>query len=154
LLGWWTTPVARALLALLLMIVIGSIFSADGAFFRWSVHRDMLRQVSVHGMLACGMTVVIITAGIDLSVSSLLALAAVSFAWLTLPQGWPAVLAIPLVLAFGTALRYCARLDLRRAGRPNANPAVHRHAGDDGLRAGIGEGGLRRQEDHELRDGA
>jgi ribose transport system permease protein len=86
------------------MIVIGSIFSADGAFFRWSVHRDMLRQVSVHGMLACGMTVVIITAGIDLSVSSLLALAAVSFAWLTLPQGWPAVFAIPLVLAFGAAL--------------------------------------------------
>ncbi|MGD8869113.1 MAG: ABC transporter permease [Gemmatimonadales bacterium] len=102
--GWWSTPVTRALLALLLMIAIGGIFNADGAFFRWSVHRDMLRQVSVHGMLACGMTVVIITAGIDLSVSSLLALAAVSFAWLTLPHGWPAVLAIPLVLAFGTAL--------------------------------------------------
>jgi ribose transport system permease protein len=101
--GWWTTPVARALLALLLMIVIGCAFNADGAFFRWSVHRDMLRQVSVFGMLACGMTVVIITAGIDLSVSSVLALAAVSFAWLTLPQGWPAVLAIPLVLALGTA---------------------------------------------------
>ncbi len=73
-------------------------------FFRWSVHRDMLRQVSVFGILACGMTVVIITAGIDLSVSSLLALSAVSFAWLTLWQGLPAVLAIPLVMAFGAAL--------------------------------------------------
>ncbi len=102
--GWWTTPVARALLALLLMIAIGCVFSADGAFFRWSVHRDMLRQVSVHGMLACGMTVVIITAGIDLSVSSLLALAAVSFAWLMMPHSWPAVFSIPLVLAFGAAL--------------------------------------------------
>jgi ribose transport system permease protein len=86
------------------MIAIGGLFNADGAFFRWSVHRDMLRQVSVHGMLACGMTVVIITAGIDLSVSSLLALAAVSFAWLTMPLGWHAVFAIPLVLAFGMAL--------------------------------------------------
>jgi len=86
------------------MIVIGCVFSADGAFFRWSVHRDMLRQVSVHGMLACGMTVVIITAGIDLSVSSLLALAAVSFAWLMMPLGWPAVFAIPVVLVFGAAL--------------------------------------------------
>ena len=102
--GWWISPVARALLALLLMIVIGCLFSADGAFFRWSVHRDMLRQVSVYGILACGMTVVIITAGIDLSVSSLLALAAVSFAWLTMPLGWPALVAIPVVLVIGTAL--------------------------------------------------
>lgn len=101
---WWGTPVARALLALLLMVAIGCIFNAEGAFFRWSVHRDMLRQVSVFGILACGMTVVIITAGIDLSVSSVLALAAVLFAWLLLPLGWPAFLAIPLVLVAGTAL--------------------------------------------------
>ena len=101
---WWRTPVARALLALLLMIVIGCIFSADGAFYRWSVHRDMLRQVSVLGILACGMTVVIISAGIDLSVSSLLALAAVTFAWLTMPHGWPALAAIPVVLAVGAVL--------------------------------------------------
>jgi ribose transport system permease protein len=101
---WWATPVARALLALLLMIVIGALFNADGAFFRWNVHRDMLRQVSVFGILACGMTVVIISAGIDLSVSSLLALAAVLFAWLILPGAWPAVLAIPVVIAAGAAL--------------------------------------------------
>ena len=102
--AWWATPVARALVALGLMLLIGCVFNADGAFFRWSVHRDMLRQVSVYGILACGMTVVIITAGIDLSVSSVLALAAVSFAWLTLPEGWPAALAIPAVLVVGTAL--------------------------------------------------
>ncbi len=101
---WWATPVARALLALLLMVVIGCLFNAEGAFFRWGVHRDMLRQVSVFGILACGMTVVIITAGIDLSVSSILAFSAVLFAWLLLPQGWPALLAIPLVLVAGTAL--------------------------------------------------
>lgn len=101
---WWATPVARALLALLLMVAIGCLFNAEGAFFRWSVHRDMLRQVSVFGILACGMTVVIITAGIDLSVSSILALSAVLFAWLLLPQGMPALLAIPLVLIAGTAL--------------------------------------------------
>jgi len=101
---WLSTPVARALLALLLMIIIGCLFNADGSFFRWSVHRDMLRQVSVFGILACGMTVVIITAGIDLSVSSVLALGAVFFAWFTLPLGWPAVYAIPAVLAIGLGL--------------------------------------------------
>ncbi len=97
-------PVARALLALLLMVAIGCAFNADGAFFRWSVHRDMLRQVSTYGILACGMTVVIVAAGIDLSVSSLLALSAVGFAWLALPGAWPALLAIPVVLAAGAAL--------------------------------------------------
>lgn len=101
---WWGSPVARAVLALLLMVAIGCVFNAEGAFFRWSVHRDMLRQVSVFGILACGMTVVIITAGIDLSVSSLLALSAVLFAWLLLPLGWSAFLAIPVVLVAGTAL--------------------------------------------------
>jgi len=104
LIKWIATPVGRAVLALLLMIVIGSVFNADGAFFRWSVHRDMLRQVSVYGILACGMTVVIITAGIDLSVSSLLALGAVFFAWFTLPLQWPAEFAIPGVLAIGLSL--------------------------------------------------
>jgi ribose transport system permease protein len=98
------TPVVRALLALALMLAIGALFNAEGAFFRWSVHRDMLRQVSVFGILACGMTVVIITAGIDLSVSSLLALSAVAFAWLTLPAGLPAAFAVPAVLAAGALL--------------------------------------------------
>jgi ribose transport system permease protein len=101
---WWGSPVARALLALGFMVAIGCAFHADGAFFRWSVHRDMLRQVSTFGILACGMTVVIITAGIDLSVSSVLALAAVCFARLTLPLGWPAGLAIPAALVVGVAL--------------------------------------------------
>jgi len=101
---WLNAPVARALLALLLMLVIGAVFNSDGAFFRWSVHRDMLRQVSTYGILACGMTVVIVAAGIDLSVSSLLALAAVAFAWLTLPRAWPPLLAIPLVLCLGAGL--------------------------------------------------
>ena len=102
--SWWASPVARALLALLLMLVIGAVFNAGGAFFRWSVHRDLLRQVSTYGILACGMTVVIVTAGIDLSVSSVLALGAVTFSWLTLRAGWPALLAVPAVLAFGLAL--------------------------------------------------
>ncbi len=48
----------------------------------------MLRQVSVFGILACGMTLVIITGGIDLSVGSLLALVAVVFSLLTIHLGW------------------------------------------------------------------
>lgn len=94
----------RALLPLLAVFVVGLIFNGDGAFFEWQTHRALLREIAVHGILACGMTVVIITAGIDLSVGSVLALGAVSFALLTMPLGLPAWLAIPAVLAIGIAL--------------------------------------------------
>ena len=54
------------------MLVLGCIFNQDGAFFEWQTHRAVLREISVVGILACGMTLVIITAGIDLSVGSVL----------------------------------------------------------------------------------
>jgi ribose transport system permease protein len=62
-----------------------------------------LRQSSVFGILACGMTLVIITGGIDLAVGSVLALAAVCFALMSIHWAWPAWLAIPLCLAIGAA---------------------------------------------------
>ena len=85
------------------MAAIGCAFNADGAFFHWSTHRDMLRQVSVYGILACGMTLVIISGGIDLSVGSVVGLCAVLFARQTLHEGQPAAVAIGLVLAAGAA---------------------------------------------------
>jgi len=79
------------------------VFDANGAFFRWETHRGLLRQISVTGILACGMTVVIITAGIDLAVGSVLALSAVGFATFTMPWQWGAVPAILGCLAIGLA---------------------------------------------------
>jgi len=96
-------PFARALLALVIIFGLGLAFNADGAFFKWGTHRDMLRQVSVYGMLACGMTVVIISGGIDLAVGSMLGLVAVIFSIFTIHYGWPPWLAIPLCLAAGAA---------------------------------------------------
>jgi ribose/xylose/arabinose/galactoside ABC-type transport system permease subunit len=43
-------------------------------FFQWGNLTDVLRQVSVIGVIAVGMTFVILTAGIDLSVGSIVAL--------------------------------------------------------------------------------
>ncbi|HWM86087.1 MAG TPA: ABC transporter permease [Kofleriaceae bacterium] len=97
------SPVGRVLLALALMLILGLVFNADGAFLSWTTHRDMLRQVSVYGMLACGMTIVIVTGGIDLSVSSVLGAAAVGFSLLTIPEQWSAPAAIALVLVGGAA---------------------------------------------------
>jgi ribose transport system permease protein len=96
-------PHARALVALALMLAAGCVFHQNGAFFAWSTHRDMLREIAVYGILACGMTPVILAGGIDLSVSSVLALSAVSFAIFTIPLGFGAGPAVALVLAVGAA---------------------------------------------------
>ncbi len=101
--GRLRSPVARAVGALIIVFVIGLIFHADGAFHNWNTHRDMLRYISVYGMLACGMTLVIITAGIDLSVGSILALSAVTFSLFTIHWGWPAWAAIVLCILTGMA---------------------------------------------------
>ena len=98
------TPWFRALLALALVVAIGCLFNANGAFFHWGTHQDMLRQVSVYGILACGMTLVIISGGIDLSVGSVLGLSSVLFARQTLHEGFQAPAAILVVLAAGAAV--------------------------------------------------
>lgn len=99
--AWLHTPFVRALIALIFVLIIGAVFNADGAFFKWDTHRDMLRHISVFGILACGMTLVIITAGIDLSVGSLLGFTAVLFSLFSLQWGWSPWLAIPACLAAG-----------------------------------------------------
>jgi ribose transport system permease protein len=91
------------LLALALVIAAGAIFNAQGAFFKMVTHRDTLRQAAVYGILACGMTLVIITAGIDLAVGSILALAAVCGATMSIHWNWPAWEVVPATLAVGAA---------------------------------------------------
>jgi len=93
----------RALAALLFVLLLGVLFNAEGSFFHWNTHRDMFRQISVFGILACGMTLVIITAGIDLGVGSLLGFTAVLFSLLSLQLGWSPWLAVPASLLAGAA---------------------------------------------------
>jgi ribose transport system permease protein len=97
------SPIAWALLPLGLVVLLGCIYSQEGAFFAWDTHRAMLREISVLGILACGMTVVIISGGIDLAVGSVLALSAVSFSLLTLHHGWGSLSAFLAALAIGAA---------------------------------------------------
>jgi ribose transport system permease protein len=98
---FYRSPFIRALAALIFVFLLGLLFNADGAFFRWETHRDMLRHISVFAVIACGMTLVIITAGIDLSVGSVLGFSAVLFSILSLQKAWSPWLAIPACLAAG-----------------------------------------------------
>ena len=135
-------PMIRALIALVFILIIGAVFNADGAFFNWDTHRDMLRHISVFGILACGMTLVIITAGIDLSVGSLLGFTAVLFSLFTIQLGWSPLLPILVCLAAGAA---CGMISGGLISKFQ-DSALHRHPGHDGFCPGTGQMGIRRPE--------
>jgi len=100
--NWFLSPTARALGALIIVFVLGLAFNADGAFLKWGTHRDMLRAVSVYGILSCGMTLVIISGGIDLSVGSILALTAVCFSLFSIHKNIAVSLSIIGCLIIGS----------------------------------------------------
>lgn len=88
------TKLYWGLIAIFLIGVLGSPVSSKGnnIFLSSGNLLDVLRQVSTTGLIATGMTAVIITGGIDLSVGSLMAICSVVCAMLlTMPGYTPAV---------------------------------------------------------------
>jgi ribose transport system permease protein len=114
-------PAGRAFIALVLVALVGVIFNAEGAFYKIATHRDALRQASVYGILACGMTLVIIGGGIDLAVGSILALVAVSCATLAIHWNWSSWLTIPACLLIGGC---CGGLSGFTAARLRVQPFI------------------------------
>jgi len=86
---------------LLFLIAFFSIF-AEG-FFAWTNFFNVLRQVAVNGIAAVGMTMVILTGGIDLSVGGLMGAASVGCATLMVAGVHP-LIAIFLVLVLGLVI--------------------------------------------------
>lgn len=93
--------VVFALVGVLLVTIVGAIFNADGVFFRAGTHADTLWQNGAYGILACGLTVVILTGGIDLAVGSVVALSGVAFATLVMRQGMGGWVAVPCAVLVG-----------------------------------------------------
>jgi ribose/xylose/arabinose/galactoside ABC-type transport system permease subunit len=71
----------------MMLIIVMSVLSP--AFLKFTNVMNILRQTSINGIVAVGMTFVIILAGIDLSVGSVLALAAVVAASFAHPGEYP-----------------------------------------------------------------
>lgn len=94
----------RAAIALMGVLVLGCVFNADQTFFRFQTHHDLLGAVAINGIIAFGMTLVILTGGIDLSVGSVLGVGAMCFAMFTMAYQWPAWLAFLACLAIGATL--------------------------------------------------
>lgn len=89
------------IVALIILIVFVSVLNP--AFLQVNNLLNLMRQLIINGFIALGMTFVILTGGIDLSVGSTLALTSAIFAGL-LQGGMPTILAILIALGLGLIL--------------------------------------------------
>ncbi|WP_097866952.1 ABC transporter permease/substrate-binding protein [Streptomyces sp. rh34] len=90
-----------ALSALVVLVVAMSLLSGD--FLTTQNLLNVGVQAAVTAILAFGVTFVIVSAGIDLSVGSVAALSATVLAWSATSAGVPVVLAVVLAIATGIA---------------------------------------------------
>ena len=90
-------------IVVVLLFVAGAILEPD-TFPTWDNVRNMLTQASVIGVLAMGMTFVIATAGIDLSVGSMVAAAGVFGGVVLGDTGTSTLVFILAAVAFATLL--------------------------------------------------
>ncbi|KQV83498.1 galactofuranose ABC transporter, permease protein YjfF [Rhizobacter sp. Root1221] len=94
-------PLAVTISLFVAMMTMGSV-SYTG-FFSLQVFLNLLIDNAFLCIVAVGMTFVILSGGIDLSVGSVIALTTMVLAWAIERHQWSAWVAIPLVLVMGTA---------------------------------------------------
>ena len=86
------------LFAIIILIIVTGIIQPE--FFAWSNMINILRQISVNGIVACGMTVCIMSGCYDLSVGSIVSMTGV-FAILAINAGINDVVCILIGLGIG-----------------------------------------------------
>jgi ribose transport system permease protein len=104
------------LIGLLLMCLFLSVWT--DTFFSLRNFLNILDQVTVLGIIAVGMTLVILIGGIDLAVGSVLALSMMVLGYANITLGLPMGVAIPLALAAGALNGIIAGLMITRFNVP------------------------------------
>ena len=97
-------PLLSTIAVCVLLYATGSVLYYNQNFFSLQVFVNFFSDNSFLGIVAVGMTFVILSGGIDLSVGSVLALSSILAAVLMKSWGVPPPFAIVAVLAVGTAL--------------------------------------------------
>ena len=96
------------LIALVILFVVLALVAPN--FLTARNMLNVLRQVSFVGIIACGMTLALISGNVDLSVGSVVALSSALLGVLYVKQGWPLPLAIVAVLLEATIVGILAGL--------------------------------------------
>ena len=93
---------------LIIVFLIGAAFAPvrDGVnlFLDPPNLMNVIRDISENGIIAVGMTLIILVGGIDLSVGSVLALIATTGAWMLMRAGMGTVVTVVAMLALGSAV--------------------------------------------------
>ena len=110
-------------IALLIACVIFGL--TTDRFFSGENFSLILQQVMVVGVIAIGQTLIILTAGIDLSCGMIMALGSIVMTKVAADLGLPA----PLAILCGIARDGAVRPAQRPAGHAHQAAALHRHAG-------------------------
>src|SRR3954469_20359473 len=95
-------PVLGPLAVLVVAIIAFSI--VNGRFLTATNLSLVLQQVTVIATLALGQTLIILTAGIDLSAGAIAVFSSILMATFCVDAGLPGIIALVLGLAFGTAM--------------------------------------------------
>ncbi|WP_103334541.1 ABC transporter permease [Pseudotabrizicola formosa] len=96
------TPSAVPLIVLVAALIVFGFLSEN--FFRAGTLSVILQQIAIVGILGCAQTIVILTAGIDLSVGAIAVFSSVLMGQITFRFGLPAELAILIGLVLGTGM--------------------------------------------------
>ena len=145
----------QAFLGLIVVFILACVFSpvrrGEWIFLDAGNLSDILRQVSERGILAVGMTFVILAAGIDLSVGSVLAFAATLSAVMLMRGGYGTPETILAVLVAGLAIGAVNALVITKgriqsfvvtlAMMSAARGLARLVSGGSGVEIGYGEGG-------------
>ncbi len=107
-------PLAAGLLALAALYAAAAI-RYDG-FLSLPVFANLLTGRAVLGIVAVGVTLVILSGGIDLSVGAVMSLSSITLGTLLMDAGWPLALAIPATLALGAAIGLAQGLLIHATG--------------------------------------
>jgi simple sugar transport system permease protein len=119
---------------LVLICLIGALASphsssGNNIFLSYGNLTDVLRQVSITGLVATGMTMVILLGGIDLSVGSVMGFSTIVCAMLLTKSGWTAasIMGVPAATAVSfMAVAFLARFVFSGLARGRDDSAGHR----------------------------
>ncbi|MCU0899172.1 MAG: ABC transporter permease [Cypionkella sp.] len=96
------TPSAVPMIVLMVALLIFGVLAEN--FFKAGTLSVILQQIAIVGILGCAQTIVILTAGIDLSVGAIAVFSSVLMGQITFRFGLPAELAILIGLILGTGM--------------------------------------------------
>lgn len=98
------TPSAVPMIVLIVAIAVFGLLSPN--FFKAITLSTILQQIAIVGILGCAQSLVVLTAGIDLSVGAIAVFSSVLMGQFTFRYGIPAPVSILLGLGFGTAMGF------------------------------------------------